>query len=165
MRRKDKEVTSREWMLEVLEEGAYAEVAMADKTGRPYVLPMSYGYDDGHLYIHGALAGLKIDILKENPKVCFNVTVGVKMVTNEKDPSDVSAEFRSVTGFGTARFLSEPEEKLAAAELLMEHYRAPMSERLVNKLRATSVITIDIEEMTGKLSIRPKSAPVDPAKL
>jgi nitroimidazol reductase NimA-like FMN-containing flavoprotein (pyridoxamine 5'-phosphate oxidase superfamily) len=158
MRRKDKEVTSREWMLGVLNDGIYAEIAMAGRDGKPYVVPMNYGFDDGHLYIHGALAGKKIDILKENPYVCFNVTTEVKLVTNPDDPSDVSSEFCSVTGSGPARFLEDPDAKLAAATLLMDHCHAPMSERLVKKLKVTSVIVIDIEEMTGKLSKKPKPA-------
>ena len=158
MRRKDKEVTSREWMLEVLREGIYAEIAMAGKDGRPYVLPMNYGFDDGHLIVHGALAGKKIDMLKENPHVCFNVLTGVKLFRNPDDPSDVSSEFNSVTGFGTARFLEDPQEKLAAATLLMDHYEAPMNERLVKKLKVTSVIVRDIEAMTGKVSKKPKPA-------
>ncbi len=38
MRRKDKEVTSRDWMFEVLDRGVWMELAMADKEGRPYIV-------------------------------------------------------------------------------------------------------------------------------
>lgn len=159
MRRKDKEVTSREWMFSVLRRGLYAEIALAGTDGAPYVLPMSYGFDDGHLFIHGAMAGMKIDLLRQNPRVCFNILAKAELYRNPDDPSNVSFEFESVTGFGTARFVEDTEEKLAATRLLMEHYGAPMNARLEAKLKATCVIAIDIEEMTGKQSVSPKNPP------
>ncbi|HVZ22951.1 MAG TPA: pyridoxamine 5'-phosphate oxidase family protein [Vicinamibacterales bacterium] len=40
--------------------------------GRPYVIPLSYVYEDGAIYGHTA-EGLKLQIVRQNPEVCFQV--------------------------------------------------------------------------------------------
>lgn len=40
--------------------------------GRTYVVPMSFAYQQGYVYGH-ALAGTKIEMMRENPSVCFEV--------------------------------------------------------------------------------------------
>jgi uncharacterized protein len=40
--------------------------------GRTYVIPVSYVYVDGAIYGHTS-EGRKIDMMRENPKVCFEV--------------------------------------------------------------------------------------------
>lgn len=59
MRRKDKEVTSRDWMFEVLDRGVWMELAMADKEGHPYIVPLNYGFKDDFIFVHGAKEGKK----------------------------------------------------------------------------------------------------------
>ena len=111
MRRKDKEVTSREWMMEVLDKGLWIELAMADKEGRPYVVPLNYGFKDNFMIVHGAKEGKKIDVMKENNMVAFNVTIDAEIVRNEEDPSEFSMKYRSVSGLGTAKFIEDIEEE------------------------------------------------------
>jgi len=35
-----------------------------------YVVPISYAYEDGYIYAH-AEGGMKINMMRQNPKVCF----------------------------------------------------------------------------------------------
>jgi nitroimidazol reductase NimA-like FMN-containing flavoprotein (pyridoxamine 5'-phosphate oxidase superfamily) len=46
-------------------------VGMADENGRPYVLPMNFGYEEGMIYLHSAQEGRSISILEKNPQVCI----------------------------------------------------------------------------------------------
>lgn len=156
MRRKDKEVTSKEWMEQVLQDGVWFELAMSGAGGWPYVLPMNYGWGDGFLVIHGANEGKKIDMLKANPKVCFNVTVDEEVVRCEEDPSEFSMKYRSVTGYGVAHFLEDIAEKRDALHVLMRHYDGPTEPMPDGMLLAASVIKIEITEMTGKVNYYPK---------
>lgn len=156
MRRKDREVTSPEWMAQVLEDGIWLELAMAGTDGWPYVLPMNYGYEDGFIIIHGAKNGKKIDMLRTNPKVCFNVTVDAEVVRCEEDPAEFSMKYRSVTAQGIAMFIEDIAEKKAALQILMRHYKGPMEPMPDGMLMATSVIKIEITEMTGKVNHYPK---------
>lgn len=156
MRRKDKEVTSRDWMAEVMDRGVWMELAMADKEGRPYIVPLNYGFKDDFIIVHGAKEGKKIDTIRENNMVAFNITIDAEVVRNEEDPSEFSMKYRSVSGLGTASFIEDIEEKREALKILMEHYRGPKEPMTEGMLKATSVIKIQINEMTGKNNFYPK---------
>ena len=156
MRRKDKEVTSREWMMDVLEKGVWLELAMSGKDGWPYVVPLNYGFGDNFIIIHCAKEGKKIDLLKENNKVAFNVAVDAEIVRNEEDPSKFSMKYKSVSGRGIAEFIEDNKEKREALEIMMEHYRGPKGPITEEKLNVTAVIKIRITEMTGKVNRYPK---------
>lgn len=156
MRRKDKEVTSRKWMMEVLEKGTWMELAMSGKDGWPYIVPLNYGFGDNFIIIHGAREGKKIDILKENDRVAFNVAIDTEVVRNEDDPSEFSMKYRSVSGQGIAKFIEDPEEKREALKILMDHYRGPKEPMTEGMLKATAVIRISITELTGKINFYPK---------
>lgn len=152
VRRKDREVTSREWMESVLRKALILEMAMVDD-GEAYVLPLNYGYWSNCLYVHGAMAGRKVDVLKKNPRVAFNVVDGVRIVPRPRKPGKIWCIYRSVCGTGTARFVSELAEKRRAIAVMKEHYgdadRSYMTkdaalEKIVN------VFAMEIDEMTGK---------------
>ena len=156
MRLKKKEVTDRKWMEDILKRGRYMHLGMADAAGSPYVVPIGYGYGDGAIYIHGASEGRKNDILAVNPRVCFQVTLDAEVV-----PNDIAAKFsmkyRSVTGFGTVRSLTDPRERNAALKILMDHYSGPHTDfpedsEMHKKLW---VARLDIDGMTGKKSVYP----------
>ncbi len=70
MRRKDKQITDRTMMDKILKEAEILHLALSDN-GTPYALCMNFGYDGEAIYIHGALEGKKMDILKANPVVSF----------------------------------------------------------------------------------------------
>lgn len=156
LRRKDKEVTSRGWMEEVLKEAEWLELGLAGKDGCPYVLPMNYGYESGFLYVHGAREGKKVDMLRENPKVCFQIVLGAEIQRDENDPSEFNMKYRSVTGFGEAEILEDIEEKRKALHILMHHYNGPTEPMPDAMLNGTLVVKISISEMTGKVNGYPK---------
>lgn len=157
MRRKDKQVESRVWMLETLREGIYAEVALAGADG-PYVVPVNYGFDETRFIFHGAPQGLKIELLKEDARVCFNVVTGAQLIRDENDPSEYSMKYKSVTGSGRARLLEDLGEKRAALQLIMKHYEGPLEPMPDDLLRRTAVVEVEIAQLTGKVSSYPKPA-------
>ena len=156
MRRNDREVTSHEWMMEVLDRGESIELAMAGKDGWPYVVPLNYGFGDDFIIIHCAKEGKKIDLLKENDKVAFNITVDEEIIRNEEDPTKFTMKYKSVSGRGIAEFIEDNKAKREALEIMMEHYRGPKGPITEEKLSVTAVIKIRITEMTGKVNRHPK---------
>ncbi len=156
MRRNDREVTSHEWMMEVLDRSEWMELAMADKDGWPYIVPLNYGFGDDFIIIHCAKEGKKINLLKENDKVAFNVTVDAEIVRNEEDPTKFTMKYKSVSGRGTAEFIEDNKAKREALEIMMEHYRGPKGPITEEKLSVTAVVKIRITEMTGKVNRYPK---------
>jgi len=102
----------------------------------PYVVPVSYGYDKGKAYFHSSKQGKKVDFIKRNSRVCFEVDEW-----EEKG-------WASVICYGTATLSEDIEAR-------REYYRVirgqePSDEQL-GKWSSYSVV-IQIEEMTGKCS-------------
>ena len=142
--------------MEVLEKGIWMELAMSGKDGWPYVVPLNYGFGKDFIIVHGAREGKKIDLLRENNKVAFNVAIDTEVILDENDPSEFSMKYRSVSGLGTAKFIEDAEEKREALKIIMEHYHGPKEPITEGMLKATAVIKISITEITGKINFYPK---------
>ncbi len=151
MRRHDQEITDRAAIESILEEALVLRIGLVDDD-MPYVVPVCFGYRDNCLYIHSAQAGRKIEILKKNNWVCFETEVGVEVVPG--DPAcKWTVRYRSVIGMGTARIVEDPQEKIKALEIIMEHYSGGTGHEYHEAvLGIAAVIRIDVTGMTGKKS-------------
>lgn len=150
MRRKDKEIVEIDVIHRILAEARVCRLAMIDGD-RPYIVPMCFGYRDNAIYMHSALKGKKIEVLQRHSEVCFEVDTGVDTLAAE-DPCGWSMRYQSVIGFGTAVFLTAPEEKRAALGIIISHYSDMAVELPYSKITATAVIRVGIHHMTGKAS-------------
>lgn len=151
MRRKDKEIDDIDTINAIMNEAMVCRLAMVEGD-RPYVVPLCFGYHDKTLFFHSALEGKKIDILKKNPSVCFEVDKFVDLITPEQ-PCKWSLRYQSVIGFGTASIVEAFDEKRKALMLIFAHYGGDASEFPASKIRATSIIRVDIQELSGKASV------------
>lgn len=151
MRRKEREIPDEMGIQSVLDQGLVCRLGLCD--GRtPYIVPMSYGTRNGRLYLHGANEGTKIDLLRKNNRICFEVDVDTWIAPGEA-ACRWSMKYRSVIGFGTARILEGEEEKRAGLDAIMAHYGGPEGPYDGKSLERTCVIEISIERMTGKESL------------
>ena len=119
----------------------------------PYVVPMNYGYtmEDGKLvlYLHCATQGKKLDMIRANPRVFFELDCDRMPFEGDK-PCQYGLVYSSVMGRGTARILEDTEEKIRAMTLLMKTQTGKdfdFTDRLVS---IVSVIRIDVAEYTAK---------------
>ncbi len=153
MRRHDQEITDRAELESILHRAIVCRLGLSDGD-RPYIVPVSFGYDHDALYIHSAPEGYKLDILSHHPQVCFEVEVDVEMEPASK-PCAWGVHYASVIGWGQAALVHNADEKRAALGVLMAHYgdRGPytFSETSLAKM---IVIKVSIERMTGKRSRR-----------
>lgn len=106
MRRKRQQLGEEE-TLGILERGSHGVLALAGDGGYPYALPISYVYDRGKLYFHGAKKGHKLDAIARCSKASFCVVERDEVV-----PEEYTTYFRSVIAFGTITLL----EKAIAAD-------------------------------------------------
>ncbi|RPH48908.1 MAG: pyridoxamine 5'-phosphate oxidase family protein [Desulfobacteraceae bacterium] len=148
MRRKDREIKSREEIDAIIKKALVCRLGMADESG-PYVVPLSFGYRDGFLFFHSAKEGKKLDILRKNNKVCFEMDTDHEVVKSEK-ACDWGMKYKSVIGFGHAFVVEDIESMKAALDVIMAHYSAGSFEYDVKKLERTVAIKVEIEYMTGK---------------
>ena len=82
------------------------------------MVPVNFGYAKGCIYVHSSLKGRKMDILRDHPRVCFEVDLEVEVVTGER-PCDYTTNYKSVIGFGQAKLLEDDEAKLEGLRAIM----------------------------------------------
>ncbi|MFC1737124.1 pyridoxamine 5'-phosphate oxidase family protein [Candidatus Hydrogenedentota bacterium] len=150
MRNKEKEITETADIESVITEAIVCHLAMVDGN-KPYVVPISFGYRDGTLFLHTSPKGMKTNILRANPNVCFEFEVGVEMVKAEK-ACKWDVKYQSVIGWGKACFLDGNEAKREALDIIMGHYSDDAFEYEDDVVSKTAVVRVDIESVTGKQS-------------
>ena len=150
MRKKEREITDDSAIESIIKKSLVCRLALFDGT-TPYIVPLSFGYQDNALYFHGPQKGKKIDIIKKNPKVCFEFDTDTEII-KEEDSCRWSMRYKSVIGFGKAVLLEDTEEKRKALTIIMGHYSDGTFEFDDAILRKTLVIKVEIESMTGKQS-------------
>lgn len=151
MRKSNQEITDIKTIEAILQKATIVRLAMVDN-GMPYLLPFNFGYSENCIYIHSAPAGKKIDVLRQNPEVCFEVEDGTATVE-----SDIacrwSTMYRSVIGFGKVEFVTGFDEKQQALNIIMQQHGAPANMEFDPKeVDFIVVLKLTIESMTGKQS-------------
>lgn len=148
MRRKDREITDSAEIEDILREARVCRIALADGNG-PYIVPICFGYESGSLYIHSALEGRKIEMIRADPRCCFEVDLYDELIRGER-PCSWGVRYRSVIGFGTAAILTDPEEKKNGLACIMRHYDTGRHVFSDDDIRTVAVVRIDIRSVTGK---------------
>ncbi|MBQ7515587.1 MAG: pyridoxamine 5'-phosphate oxidase family protein [Schwartzia sp.] len=147
MRRQDRQL-SEAAARQLLEEGEYGVLATVGEDDWPYGVPLSYVYDDGKIYFHGATAGQKADNLRHQPRASFTV-VGATHVL----PAKFSTAYESTIAFGVVRPVP-PEQQAAALLLLARKYCYDYMDRAESYARESvgnvGVYCLEIQHLTGK---------------
>ena len=146
----NREITDPNELEQILKSGQIITVAMCDGN-QPYVLPFTYGFLNGLIYIHSARKGFKLTVLARNPRVSFNVIKDIELLPADH-PQDCSVAYSSVVGFGRVRMVDDPAEKRAALEAIMVQY-FPKDDAWQYPDKAVAACTvwcIEIEHLTGK---------------
>jgi hypothetical protein len=151
IRKKEKEVTDVSVMESLLHNAETMRLAFCDGD-EPYIVPVSFGYRDGAIFIHSAKEGRKLDIIRRSNKVCFEVDT---YKTVKKDlPCKWTIDYTSVIGLGEAELIEDREEKMKALDVIMAHYGAvPPFEYSEAALSKMLVIRIAVRSMTCKRSL------------
>ncbi len=149
--RRFRQQLSPERSVDILNNCTNGILSLVNADGSPYGVPISYVYDNaGHIFMHSAAAGHKIDCINHDPRCSFCVVAQDLIV-----PEEFTTYFRSVIVTGMIRILTDPEEIRSALVCLCDKYCPgidPTGE--INKfIKAVKVLRLDIDEITGKESI------------
>jgi len=150
VRRHKQEITDRAELRAILEAARVCRVAMVDGD-RPYLVPLSFALDGEDLVLHSAAAGRKLDLLRRNPAVCFEVEEGVELAT-AATACDFTFAFRTVIGEGDAEFVEDAAERERLLTLLAARYGAPAGALPPAELRHTCVLRVRVRSLSGKRS-------------
>ena len=152
MTKRERQVTDEKQIMAILDAGKVLHLGLA-VDNEPYVVPMNYGYthENGKLvvYLHSAVRGKKLDMMRANPKVFFEIDCDL-MPFEGKLPCQYGMVYSSVMGKGIARIVDDVDEKMKAMTILMKTQTGKdfvFNEKLVS---IVAVIRIDVEEYTAK---------------
>lgn len=144
-------ITEKKEIEEIIGKCQWCHMAMSDPEGNPYVIPMNFGYRDGIIYLHGAQKGKKIDILEKDPRVCINFSTDHYLrYQNEKVACSWSMRYRSVLCYGKVEFIQEPEEKVAALDIIMSNYSKDQFSYNHPSVREVNVFIVKVERFEGR---------------
>jgi nitroimidazol reductase NimA-like FMN-containing flavoprotein (pyridoxamine 5'-phosphate oxidase superfamily) len=150
MRRAEKEITDVKEIAAVMEKADVCRIALIDGD-YPYIIPVNFVVHGNFLYLHSSPEGRKIELLKKNNRVCFEMDIDVEIVRRDT-PCFCSTRYLSVIGFGRSRFLDTDHEKSAALNFLTQKYIGGFFSYDAEALGKLTVIEIEIEKLTGKKS-------------
>lgn len=148
MRRQDLTL-SREDAFKLIDENEYAVVCLSGQDGRPYGVQLDYVRRGDYLYFHGAQAGRKVDLMKDNPRACAVITGETKII-----PQRFGREYQSVIVEGTIDLINDPELKRQVMTWVVERKSPDFIEKGKNviekMLERVLVYRMNIEIISGK---------------
>lgn len=147
----DRAVYERDEILRILDGALIAHVGVTTDDG-PLVLPMAFGRDDEHLYLHGAAANHLLGT-GSGQQICVTVT-HVDGLVMARTPFHNSMNYRSVVVRGVAEKVGDPDEKARALKIITDHVvpnwdltRPPTD----TDVRKTIVVRLPLTESSAKV--------------
>lgn len=117
-----------------------------------YVVPLNYTYVDGMILFHCALEGRKLDMIRANPRVCFEVSSMVGDPTPH-GPASCDSHFRSVICWGTAKVVDDLEERIDVLNRFQARYDTDEKKRepiTAERAARCGAVAIKVQRMTGR---------------
>jgi nitroimidazol reductase NimA-like FMN-containing flavoprotein (pyridoxamine 5'-phosphate oxidase superfamily) len=151
MRRQDKEITDNGLIQEILAKSEICRLGLVDH-GEAYIVPVNYAHDNGLIYMHSAPNGRKIELLKRNNQVSFEIEYASEIIRDEV-PCKWSAKYRSVMGKGFISLENDVALKKRGLDLIMKKYGAVMELNYDESILSRMILLVlKIQSITGKQS-------------
>ena len=112
MRRIDKEITDENVINDMMTKSRICRLGFVDN-GEAYIVPVNFAYSEGVIYVHSAHSGKKMDILKQNNRVSFEIEYYTEIIEGER-PCDWTVKYRSAMGKGSVIIENDATAKKAA---------------------------------------------------
>ena len=152
MTKRERQVTDPAQIRHILDTARVLHLGLA-VDNEPYVVPLNYGYVmEGEklvLYLHSAQRGKKLDMLRANPNVFFEMDCD-RVPFESKLPCQYGMVYSSIMGRGVAHIVEDVEEKKCAMSILMKTQTGKdftFVDRLVSMV---AVVRVDVSEYTAK---------------
>jgi nitroimidazol reductase NimA-like FMN-containing flavoprotein (pyridoxamine 5'-phosphate oxidase superfamily) len=144
----------------ILDEALVCHVGFV-QDGQPYVIPTIHARDGDTLYLHGARGNRTLGALTAGTACCLTATLVDELVL-ARAALHHSLNYRSVMVLGTAREVTNPDEKDRALRAVVDHIAPGRPDEIrgpdATDLRSTRVLSLPIEEASAKVRTGP---PVD----
>lgn len=152
MRKANKRITEFDIIVDIFNRADIGHLATIAADGWPNVKPLNFAWCDGRIYFHCALEGEKLDDIRRDPRVTFEVALPVAYVRGNENPCRAEFLYRSVILRGRASVVETPRERKKGLDALMGKYQPDggYGDYRAEKLYLTCVVAIEPEELVGK---------------
>ena len=155
------EIKSKEKIIKFLNEQETGRLCSIDKDGYPQIIPMNFVFANDVIYMHSHTKGEKIENIKRNNKVGFEVDKSLESLPSYfTDPvyaSQADTLYISVVIKGTAALISDRNEKTLALNALMKKYQPEGKYENIrsdmNVVDEVAIIKVIPSTMRGKYKI------------
>ena len=152
MRKSDREIKSKEEIIDIIKRCDVIRLAF-NNGDYPYILPLNFGFevknDKVIFYLHSALEGTKVDIMKKDNRASFEMDTKHELQYYE-EKGYCTMSYESIIGRGRIRILPE-DEKMNALKKLMGHYHKS-EDTYFNPAAISRTLdySLEVEGMTAK---------------
>lgn len=140
----------------LLDAAAFAHVAYVID-GQPFCTPTLFWREGQRLYWHGSSASRMLRNLSKGEPACLTVTHLDSLVL-ARTGLNHSADYRSVMAFGSARLISDADEKAHALRMMIDRLypgrTAGLRPTTAQEVKATAIVAMDIEKASAKIRAR-----------
>lgn len=152
MRQKNREVTDRDEILEIMRRCDVCHPALNDD-GYPYIIPLNFGLlvddDSITLVFHSALEGTKLDLIRNDNRASFEMDCNHELQYFEEKGYCTMA-YESVIGKGRIYFLNESEKTEALRSIMVQYHHEKNTYFNPAAVSRTAVYVLKVETLTGK---------------
>jgi nitroimidazol reductase NimA-like FMN-containing flavoprotein (pyridoxamine 5'-phosphate oxidase superfamily) len=152
MRRKDREITSFDEITEIIRKCSVCRVAFFDE-GYPYIIPLNFGWDKNGekltLWFHCAGEGKKLDLLRKNNRVAFELDCPGRFIEGDK-ACEGTMTYESVCGSGILEIAGDVEKILGLTHVMRQYSSKSSFEFDEREVKAVTVLKLTVTELTGK---------------
>jgi len=155
------EIKSQQKIVEFLNKEQTGRICSIDENGYPQIIPMNFVWTNNSIYVHSHTRGEKLENIKRNPKVGFEVDRSLEFLPSYfEDPQDASLAdtlYISVVIKGEGIIVNEKKEKTLALNALLKKYQPEGKYEPINEhmgvLDEVAIIKIIPKTMRGKYKI------------
>lgn len=151
MRRKDREITDFQEIINIIKQCDVCRIALNDGDF-PYIVPLNFGLDvqgeQVFFYFHCAMEGKKLDLIARDNRATFEMDCDHNFILYEERMS-CTMGYASVMGHGTIETVPE-EDKYQALKILMRQYHAEDFQFNTDMMKVTTVLKMTVTDMTAK---------------
>lgn len=149
MIKKNKEVFDQNHIDSIFKLSIVCRVAF-NNSPAPYIIPMSYGYDDNKIYLHTANEGFKLELIEKNKNVGFEIENKIKMVHGD---FGTTLKYQSIVGEGIIEVVKSDDDKQTALKYLIEHHGGEFTRHSQKSLSGVTMLVINITKLTAKANL------------
>jgi nitroimidazol reductase NimA-like FMN-containing flavoprotein (pyridoxamine 5'-phosphate oxidase superfamily) len=152
MRVSKKEIKDPDVITGLLSQCHVGRLGTIGRDGYPMIKPLNFVYHAEKVYFHSAQEGEKMEHIRGDNRVCFEIDLPMAYVKSLSVPCKADYLYRSVIIKGRAHIVGDKSERLLALKYLMTKYQPEggYGGFPEDKLQLTAIVRIDIEEITGK---------------